>query len=221
MQWQATTILDGSSGSESVTAPQLHLASPIGKVSHRLQAEFSSRDTTRCPQPVHIEHKACPQRYPPKHTVSIQGFAGLFPQGRPISARLDGYLPGLYPRFSNGTLFAMRNGLYSLQMHMLDGVKGRDSGVIILRDGKLIGGGPYFWSIGTYTVGDGTWKGQFTTNQHTPLPDRFARPLAGGQEVTSGFSGTFTDDGSEVFGTSLVGTRSLGFRATLKRLADD
>ena len=97
----------------------------------------------------------------------------------------------------------MRNGLYSLHMHMLDGVKGRDSGVIILRDGKLIGGGPYFWSIGTYTVGDGTWKGEFTTNQHTPLPDRFARPLSGGQEVTSGFSGTFTDDGAEAFGTSL------------------
>jgi hypothetical protein len=35
----------------------------------------------------------------------------------------------------------MRNGLYSLHMHMLDGVKGRDSGVIILRDGALIGGG--------------------------------------------------------------------------------
>ncbi len=115
----------------------------------------------------------------------------------------------------------MRNGLYSLHMHMLDGVKGRDSGVIILRDGTLIGGGPYFWSIGTYTVGDGTWKGEFTTNQHTPLPDRFARPLAGGQEVTSGFSGTFTDEGAEAFGTSLVGTRSLGFSATLKRLADD
>jgi hypothetical protein len=115
----------------------------------------------------------------------------------------------------------MRNGLYSLHMHMLDGVKGRDSGVIILRDGTLIGGGPYFWSIGTYTVGGGTGRGEFTTNQHTPLPDRFARPLAGGLEVTSGFSWTFTDDGSEVFGTSLVGTRSLGFRATLKRLADD
>src|ERR1700693_4227004 len=62
------------------------------------------------------------------------------------------------------TVFSMRNGLYSLHMHMLDGVKGRDSGVIILRDGKLIGGGPYFWSIGTYSVGDGTWKGEFTTN---------------------------------------------------------
>ena len=64
----------------------------------------------------------------------------------------------------------MRNGLYSLHMHMLDGVRGRDSGVIILRDGRLFGGGPYFWSVGTYTAGDGTWKGELTTNQHTPLP---------------------------------------------------
>lgn len=84
----------------------------------------------------------------------------------------------------------MRNGLYSIHMRMLDGVRGRDSGVIILRDGKLIGGGPYFWSIGTYTVGEGTWKGELTTNQHTPLADPFTRPLSGGQEVSSGFSGT-------------------------------
>jgi hypothetical protein len=97
--------------------------------------------------------------------VSIEGFAGLFPQRSAMSARLDGQLPGLYPRVSKGTVFAMRNGLYSLHMHMLDGVKGRDSGVIILRDGSLIGGGPYFWSIGSYAVGDGTWKGEFTTNQ--------------------------------------------------------
>jgi hypothetical protein len=115
----------------------------------------------------------------------------------------------------------MRNGLYSIHMHMLDGVRGRDSGVIILRDGKLIGGGPYFWSVGSYTVGNGTWKGELITNQHTPLPDRFARPVSGGHEVTSGFSGTFAGDEAEVFGTSLVGSKSLSFRATLKRLADD
>src|SRR5689334_19048413 len=42
MQWQATTILDGSSGSESVTAPQLHLASPIGKVPFRLLSEIQT-----------------------------------------------------------------------------------------------------------------------------------------------------------------------------------
>jgi hypothetical protein len=114
----------------------------------------------------------------------------------------------------------MKNGLYSVHTYMLDGVKGRDSGVLILRDGVVIGGGPYFWSVGSYVVGDGTWKGQFVTNQHTPFSDPFVRPLFGGQEVTSGFSGTFADDRAEVFGTTLVGSRSLSFRATLKKLAD-
>ena len=54
----------------------------------------------------------------------------------------------------------MKNGLYSIHIHMLDGVKGRDSGVLILRDGVLLGGGPYFWSRGSYTFGNGTWKGE-------------------------------------------------------------
>jgi hypothetical protein len=113
----------------------------------------------------------------------------------------------------------MRNGLYSIHIHMLDGVKGRDSGILVLRDGVLIGGGPYFWSVGSYTVEAGTWKGHLRTNQHTSFPDPFVRPLFVGQ-VTSGFSGTFADDQAEVFGTTLAGTRSLSFRATLKRLAD-
>jgi hypothetical protein len=114
----------------------------------------------------------------------------------------------------------MRNGLYSIHIHMLDGVKGRDSGVIILRNGVILGGGPYFWSVGSYTVGNGTWKGDLVTNQHTPFRDRLVRPLFAGREVSSGFSGTFEGDRSEVFGTTLVGSRSLSFRATLKKLAD-
>jgi len=114
----------------------------------------------------------------------------------------------------------MKNGLYSIHIHMLDGVRGRDSGVLILRNGVLLGGGPFFWSVGSYTVGHGTWKGHLSTDQHTPFPDRFVRPLFAGQVVTSGFSGTFGDDQAEVFGTTLVGNRSLSFRATLKRLAD-
>jgi hypothetical protein len=103
---------------------------------------------------------------------------------------------------------------------MLDGVKGRDSGILVLRDGVLLGGGPYFWSVGSYTVGDGTWKGQLSTDQHTHFADPFVRPLFAGQEVTSGFSGTFAESEAEVFGTTLVGNRSLSFRATLKKLAD-
>ena len=114
----------------------------------------------------------------------------------------------------------MKNGLYSVHIHMLDGIRGRDSGVLVLRNGVLIGGGPYFWSVGSYTVDNGTWKGPLSTNQHTPFPDRFVRPLFARQEVTSGFSGTFADDRAEVFGTTLAGNRSLSFRATLKKLAD-
>jgi hypothetical protein len=114
----------------------------------------------------------------------------------------------------------MKNGLYSIHIHMLDGVRGRDTGILIVRDGTFLGGGPYFWSAGSYTVGQGTWKGQFRTNQHSPFPDPFIRPLFAGQEVTSGFSGTFANDEAEVFGTTLAGTRSLSFRATLKRIAD-
>jgi hypothetical protein len=87
-------------------------------------------------------------------------------------------------------------------------------------NGVLIGGGPYFWSTGSYTFGNGTWKGHLRTNQHTSFANPFVRPLFAGQEVTSGFSGTFDDDRAEVFGTTLVGNRSLSFRATLKRLAD-
>jgi hypothetical protein len=43
----------------------------------------------------------------------------------------------------------------------------------------------------------------------------------GGQEVTSGFSGTFADDRAEAFGTTLAGNRSLSFRATLKKLVEN
>lgn len=114
----------------------------------------------------------------------------------------------------------MKNGLYSIHMNMLDGVKGRDSGVLILRDGVLLGGGPHFWSIGSYTVGNGTWKGHLNTDQHTGFADPFTRPLFAGEVVSSGFTGTFTDDAAEAFGTVLVGQRSLSFHATLKRLAD-
>jgi T3SS negative regulator,GrlR len=115
----------------------------------------------------------------------------------------------------------MQNGLYSIHIHMIDGVKGRDNGVLIIRDGVLLAGGPHFWSVGSYTVGNGTWKGNLVTNQHTPFQDRLIRPLFAGQEVSSGFSGTFRNDRSEVFGTTLVGSRSLSFRATLKKLADN
>ena len=84
----------------------------------------------------------------------------------------------------------MKNGLYSVHILMADGVRGRDSGVLLLRDGVLIGGGPYFWSVGGYALtGQTTWKGHLSTNQHTPFADPSSRPLFGGKEVGIGFVG--------------------------------
>jgi hypothetical protein len=114
----------------------------------------------------------------------------------------------------------MKNGLYSIHIEMLDGINGRASGVMWLENGKLLGGDPYFWSEGAYTIHQGTFKGGLVTRQHTPYPDLSARPVFAGREVTTGFSGTYSDDWAEVFGTSLVGSRSVSFRARLQKLAD-
>jgi hypothetical protein len=110
----------------------------------------------------------------------------------------------------------MQNGLLFLSHAHARGVKGRDSGILILRDGRFRGGGPCSGRPAPTSA-----KGELRTNQHTPLSDPFLRTLSGGQEVATGFSGTFADDQAEVFGTTPVGTRSLSFHATLKRLADN
>lgn len=112
----------------------------------------------------------------------------------------------------------MKNGLYSIHIQMLDDVKGRATGIIVIRDGIILGGDPYFYYTGTYSFREGTWKGELVTRQHTPWRD--TRPVFGGMEVGVGFSGTYKDDSAEVFGTSLVGARSIGFRATLRKQAD-
>jgi hypothetical protein len=80
----------------------------------------------------------------------------------------------------------------------------------VLRDGKIPGGAPYFWSVGSCTFQGSTckespWKGDLVTNQHTSYRNSAARPVFAGDEVTTGFSGTCRDEQSEVFGTSLIG----------------
>jgi hypothetical protein len=59
-------------------------------------------------------------------------------------------------------------------------------------------------------------EGDLLANQHTPSRDSMH-----GREVVSGFSGTYQGDDSKAVGTTLVGSRSLSFRATLRRLADN
>lgn len=114
----------------------------------------------------------------------------------------------------------MRNGLYSIHVDLLDGRNGKGSGVVVFRDGEILGGDAYLYYTGSYTVNGSTFKGEVQVNQHTPSPDQ--SPLFGGQNqpVGVGVTGTSTDNAAEMNGTALVGKASQIFRATLRRLAD-
>jgi hypothetical protein len=113
----------------------------------------------------------------------------------------------------------MKNGLYSIHVTLLDGRTGNGSGVIMFRDGQILGGDAYLFYTGSYTVKGDTFKGEVLVQRHTSSPD--ASPLFGGPApVGIGVSGTFTDTRATMNGTALVGKASQIFGATLRKLAD-
>jgi hypothetical protein len=113
----------------------------------------------------------------------------------------------------------MKNGLYSIHVSLQDGRSGKGSGVVMFRDGKILGGDAYLFYVGTYTTKGDTFKGEVLVQRHTSSPD--ANPLFGGPTpVGIGVSGTFTDTAGVMNGTALVGKASQIFKATLRRLAE-
>jgi hypothetical protein len=112
----------------------------------------------------------------------------------------------------------MKNGLYSIHVVLQDGRSGKGSGVVLFRDGKILGGDAFLFYVGSYTTKDNTFKGEILVQRHTPSPD--ATPLFGGPNpVGIGVSGTFTDTSADMTGTALVGKASQIFTATLRKLA--
>jgi hypothetical protein len=113
----------------------------------------------------------------------------------------------------------MKNGLYSIHVTLLDGRVGKGSGVVVFRDGKIVGGDAFLFYTGTYIIKGNTFKGEVLVQRHTSSPD--ANPLFGGPSpVGIGVSGTFTDTRGEMTGTALVGKASQIFGATLRKLSD-
>ena len=105
----------------------------------------------------------------------------------------------------------MKNGLYSIHVTLLDGRVGKGSGVILFRDGQILGGDAYLFYTGSYTVKGDTFKGEVLVQRHTSSPD--ANPLFGGPTpVGIGVSGTFTDTRATMNGTALVGQSQPDFR---------
>jgi hypothetical protein len=108
------------------------------------------------------------------------------------------------------------NGLYSIHISLLDGIEGGLTGVMLLNEGRILGGDNYFYYLGSYTSGNGRWKGQILNQEHTPA--RGVDFIFGGHEVGIGFAGTCGRDGAHLEATALAGKRSLRLSATLKLL---
>ncbi|MGL9618000.1 hypothetical protein QRQ56_08375 [Bradyrhizobium sp. U531] len=105
------------------------------------------------------------------------------------------------------------DGLYSIHLRMLDGVDGGLSGVMLLNQGRILGGDAAFYYLGSYTAANGRWKGQILNQEHTPAKDD---PIFGGHEVGIGFSGTYDAEQAVLEATALAGKRSLRLTAALK-----
>ena len=106
------------------------------------------------------------------------------------------------------------NGLYSIHLRALDGVDGGLTGVMLLHEGRILGGDAFFYYLGTYTSANGRWKGAMLNQEHTPAKGEI--PVFGGHEVGIGFAGTCDDAGAELEATAFAGKRSLRLTAALK-----
>ena len=66
---------------------------------------------------------------------------------------------------------------------------------MVLRDGTMRGGGGFYYTVGSYTCSGGKWKGEMTSQEHSPIAGTY--PWA--RKVMSiGFTGTYFDDGAEL-----------------------
>ena len=106
------------------------------------------------------------------------------------------------------------SGLYSINIRMLDGLAGGHTGVMLLNDGRILGGDAFFYYLGSYSSLNGRWRGQMVNQEHTPA--RGEDPVFGGHEIGIGFAGTCDGTGGFLEGTALAGKRSIRFEARLE-----
>lgn len=107
----------------------------------------------------------------------------------------------------------IKNRLYSLTAIPRDGAAAEVGGILMLRDGKLLGGDSYVYYEGNYECTADNWQGKITSQEHTPT----TRPIA--QRIQHiGFFGTYTDASALIDAMALVGDQSIRYDAKLRLL---
>ena len=81
----------------------------------------------------------------------------------------------------------IKNGIYLATTRFLDGVEAYNRHVMVLRDGTMRGGGGFYYTVGSYTCSGGTWKGEMTSREHSPIDGTY--PWAR-KDISVGFTGT-------------------------------
>ena len=94
-------------------------------------------------------------------------------------------------------------------------MQGGQTGVSVLGDGRMLGGGSVLYHVGTYQCFDSNkWKGEVTSQEHSPTVE--VRPF-----TSMGFAGTYTGEGAEFEATALVGKRSIRLKTVFRLLIAD
>ena len=106
------------------------------------------------------------------------------------------------------------DGLYTLGIEMTGIKRGHATGVVVLHDGRIMGGDSFFSYTGSYSYHKGKWRGEMIVHQHTDAPPGLNLVFQR-REVTCGFTGTYSDGFADIDGTALVGSYSIPFHAQL------
>jgi hypothetical protein len=76
-------------------------------------------------------------------------------------------------------------------------------GVLVLRNGVMLGGGLFTYFTGWYSAKHGNFKGELVVNQHTPPPS--SHLFFNAKDVGVGIIGTYEGDQAELTGMRLSG----------------
>lgn len=110
------------------------------------------------------------------------------------------------------------DGLYHLRIEPVSGGRTTNAGVIVMREGQILGGDAFFYYVGSYTASGDSWSGEFVTRQHTRSGD--FRPAFGALEAPISLTGTQNGDALEGTADVRQADAPASFKVQMQRIAD-
>ena len=110
------------------------------------------------------------------------------------------------------------DGLFHVLIEPTGGGKSANAGVMVMRDGQILGGDAFFYYVGAYQTSGEGWSGEFVTRQHTRSGD--VGPAFGALDVAVGL--TCKQNGDALEGTADVRQpyAPSSYKVSLRRIAD-